>query len=514
MKKKNIIGGTLILSFAGIICKILGAFTKIPLTNILKSEGIGIYQLIFPLYSLLLLISSSGIPIAISKIISEKNNIAYAKAVLRYALKFVIILSLILTFLVILLSKSIALLQGNAKASFVYLAISPAIIFVAIISVIRGYFQGLNDFKPTAISQIIEQAFKIILSLALAYILTPINLVLGVVGAVIGITASEIVSALYLIFLYKKNVSIVKDEQNFAFKTNEIRNILLKTAVPITLTSVILPLLSLIDSVMFVQGLLRWNISANIITSFYGVESGIVSSLLNLPVVVSTAISSSLIPLIASNNNSNKNCKLAFKSIIFVMIPIIVFYIFFSEPILKFLFSNAFKNEVVLMNYANVLLKITSVSMLYISIMQICTSIIQAKSCFWFPLKIYAIAGVIKVILNFLFLSIKQISIYSISISSVLMYFIISLILLIAVKKHTEFKLDYCKNILYPLCLVTIVCIILQPLILSIDSTIVNLLIGGMCYVILTWIVLILMNYFEKDELPNIKFKKRLKVNN
>jgi stage V sporulation protein B len=127
MKKSSLLTGAIILTISGIICKGLGAFSKIPLANILTGEGIGIYQLIFPLYSLLLLISTSGIPIAISKIISENKN--SAQQIIKYSLKLIIIISLILTGFVILFAQLIAKIQGNLNLKNAYIVIAPSIFF-------------------------------------------------------------------------------------------------------------------------------------------------------------------------------------------------------------------------------------------------------------------------------------------------------------------------------------------------------------------------------------------------
>ena len=232
MKKSSIISGTIILTIAGFLCKFLGAFSKVPLTNILTSKGVGIYQLIFPLYSLLLLLSSSGIPIAISKIISENNNFDYGKKVVKYALKLMFVISSILTLLIIILSGFISNIQGNPQVKICYIIIAPSIIFVSLISVYRGYFQGNQNFKPTAICQIVEQVVKI--------------------------------SLIYLYFRYKKN--FLKNSnltQEIDVNRAEIGKIILKTALPITITSIIMPMLSLLDSIIFMQGLTNLNFNTS-----------------------------------------------------------------------------------------------------------------------------------------------------------------------------------------------------------------------------------------------------------
>ena len=516
MKNNSIFKGTIILTVAGFICKFLGAFSKIPLTNILSSNGVGIYQLIFPLYSLLLLISSSGIPVAISKIISEKNNKTYSIKVVKYALKLMLIISSLLTLLIISLSNILSNVQGNPEATICYIIIAPSIIFVSLISVFRGYFQGNQNFTPTAVSQIIEQVVKISLSLILAFFLSKISIIYGVVGAVLSITLSELFSLIYLFIRYKKN--ILKNSfitQEVFFDKQDIRKILLKTAIPITITAIIMPLISLLDSVIFMQGLIKIGYNSKLVTSLYGIESGIVNSLLNLPIVFSTAISSSIIPLISSGKDCENNIKLAFKSVLFVMVPIVTFYILFSNQILSFLFSNALASiGFNLMQYATFMLSLTSVTMFYASISTLSTSILQARNYLWTPFVVYLISGIIKILINFVLLSFEGLNIYCISISSVVFYFLCAIVLLFKVKIEFNFKLNYLKNVLYPFSLVTISSIFLTKIITNIQSNFLSLLIGGVVLVLGVWLILITLNYYERTELPNFMFKNKSIVYN
>lgn len=502
--KHSVLSGAIILSVAGLICKALGAVSKIPLSNILTGEGLGIYQLIFPLYSLLLLISSSGIPIAISKIISENKTIAIK--ITKYALKLILILAIILSVAVFLLSNFIAKLQGNQMATWAYIIISPAILLVAIISVIRGYFQGLQNFTPTAISQIIEQVTKVVISICLAIIFKPFGILYSVIGAVAGITLSELIAFVYLLYFYKKEIRNTVIQDNKTFNQKEMRKVLIKTAFPITVASIILPILSLVDSVMFMQGLQSWNYSTNIVTSMYGVESGVVSSLLNFPLVVSTSLSSCLIPLISSNVNSEKNCCIAFKIQTYIIIPITTFYMFFSKQILSFLFGGALSSaEFNLFNYANTMLVFTSVSMLYIGVMQISTAILQAKNKLWYPIIIYLIGGLIKIILNLILLKVAHVNIFAVSISSVAMYFIIAVLLLIKVKQLQNFKLNYVKNILFPIAIVTIISSLVS---ININSNFLALIMGGIVFVLIPYAIMLITGFFEKNELSFLPFKK------
>ena len=171
-RKDGIIKGAFSLGVGAFICKILGAFYRIPLTNLLGSYGLGLYQMVFPVYALLLDFSGAGLPSALSRIIAmQENKDIASKRLLKSSIKLFLTLGIFACIFMALFSKTISILQGNESASVAYLFLSPAIAFVSVISCFRGYFQAYLDMRPTAISQIIEQVVNAIVSVWAAYVL-------------------------------------------------------------------------------------------------------------------------------------------------------------------------------------------------------------------------------------------------------------------------------------------------------------------------------------------------------
>src|SRR5699024_3484776 len=163
MTKENFLKGAAILGVAGIIVKILGAFYRIPISNIIKTEGMGYYQTAYPLYVLLLTISTSGFPVAIAKLVSEKRaigNYRGAHKVFKIALSGLFICGILTSLFVFVLAENIVEALGNRNAYYSLIALVPALFFVPIMSAFRGYFQGRQFMTPTAVSQISEQAFR------------------------------------------------------------------------------------------------------------------------------------------------------------------------------------------------------------------------------------------------------------------------------------------------------------------------------------------------------------------
>jgi len=152
----------------GFLSKIVGAVYRIPLTSIIGAEGMGLYQMVFPLYTLMLTISSSGLPSSISKLVSEniaKNNYKQADKIIKMSFILLVCFSVLCCFIVLLFSSTFSKIQGNKDAMLCYIGIAPAIVFVGLISGFRGYFQGLQQMVPSAVSGFIEQVVKMVLGL-------------------------------------------------------------------------------------------------------------------------------------------------------------------------------------------------------------------------------------------------------------------------------------------------------------------------------------------------------------
>ena len=163
MKKSSFVLSAIILALGGFFAKAIGALYKIPLTNILGSNGMGLYYLIFPVYSLIITFCSSGINVALSTEVAKCRRARHRyneQKLLRVALVLSFVLSLIFTILIVIISKPLANLQGNVNAYLGYIAIAPAIILSSIIATLRGYFQGVENMVPTTVSMIIEQIVK------------------------------------------------------------------------------------------------------------------------------------------------------------------------------------------------------------------------------------------------------------------------------------------------------------------------------------------------------------------
>ena len=191
MAKKSFFKGAVILGVAGIIVKIFGAFFRIPLANIIGDTGMGYYQTAYPVYVLLLTLSTAGIPTAIARLVSERTTEGNHREAYRiFTVSFRLLLGLgIVTSLILFFGAPYIvqyIMKGETEAVYSMRSIAPALLFVPIMAAFRGYFQGKQDMAPTASSQVVEQAFRVAFGLSAAVLLLPLGVQFAAAGASAG----------------------------------------------------------------------------------------------------------------------------------------------------------------------------------------------------------------------------------------------------------------------------------------------------------------------------------------
>lgn len=349
MKAQSFIKGALIISVGGIVAKILGALYRIPLTNILGGEGMGIYQMVYPLYCLLLTLSATGIPSALCRIVShaEAAGARSGGAVLRKALLLFSLIGAAGTALMFALAPVMSAVQREADAVFAYRMLAPSVLAVSVISCFRGYFQGKNNFLPTALSEILEQIVKISLGLFFAYTYRQ-NIAQAVAYCLLAVTVSEAAAALFMIVWYRiseppcaRPLYRVREEQ-IASRT------LFRFVLPVAVAAGVLPLSNILDSIIIVNLIGRYAGNA---TALYGVFSGGANTLVNLPVSVCYGLAAAVIPLVSSlyaqgmEAEAEKKIVFALKCTLFISLPAAAFLFAFPAQISALLFRSVVGEE-------------------------------------------------------------------------------------------------------------------------------------------------------------------------
>ena len=309
-KKQSFIKGAIIISLGGFISKVLGAVYRIPLTNILGGEGMGIYQMVYPLYCILLTVSASGIPTGIARLISSGKGYGAEKQAFRlYGA-----VGIIGTMLMFMLSGPLADIQGEPSIALCCKLLSPSVFFVSVLSVVRGYFQGKGNMYPTALTEIAEQLIKVAAGVALSYMFRD-NLALAVAFTLLAVTISEVISTAAAAIWYLRH----RGKQPLYYQPFVPVSGILKFTVPLTLTALAMPLSQLAESIIAVRLLREITDEA---TALYGIFAGCAVTIINLPVSVTYGLAASSVPQIsplAESGNMRAAKKKAYKALLITL---------------------------------------------------------------------------------------------------------------------------------------------------------------------------------------------------
>ena len=413
MKKSSLIGGAITLSLGGVITKLIGAVYRIPLTNILGAEGIGIYQMVFPLYTILLTLSSTGVPSGISKLIAEGNS---PEKTLKSALKFFAVIGFILSIIMATLSNYIAKFQGNINARLAYVMIAPSVFLVSLISCFRGYYQGFSNMKPTAFSQILEQIIKLFFGLIICYTFKN-NVVLASAGATLAVTFSELFTLIYLLLKTKKSINKVE----FISTKTDIKPII-KTVFPMMVATIIMPLSRTVDSFLILNIVGGYLDTA---TAVYGLYSGAVESIVSLPVSFCYALAVTSIPIISRLKKEGGNYYS--KIIESVKLTLLCSFVF---GVLTYAFSN-FAVNVLYSRLSNAdklitinMLKLSSISVIFLPVMQTLVACVNALGKYKITIASGIISAIFKIGLSSILLKIVTFNVFGAIISDIFCYLV------------------------------------------------------------------------------------------
>lgn len=500
MKKSGILSGALILSIGGVVAKVFSAVYRIALTRILGGVGIGIYQLIFPFYSLCVVLATAGLPMAISKVISK--NKGNEVGVLKKCFLFTFLISLFLTFLLLVSSKGLAILQGQRDISVCYIILAPTILFVGASSVLRGYFQGKHNFTPSAVSNIVEQFVKLVAGLVLCVSLVGVGLIVAIIGAIIGIVLSEIISLVILLVYIKKEKLKLKQQTSVSLKD------LVKDIIPITLTNLVLPISSFIDSVLVIN-LLANSFSNEVSVFLYGLESGAVSSLVSLPTIFSFAIASVILPNIANAGhffNKNQKLNFAIKIVLIITLPCVLCFALVPNRLIGCLYGNRLSGcGINGVDIASRLLAWSGFGIIFMAINQIYSSCLQAVDERYVAIRNLIIGVVLKFIIQLIFMPCKFLNIYTLAIANTVCYITVMVLNHFEIKENFSLKIDYI--FFSKLIFANVIMIVSLVAVMSLNFSVANTMIAAVLAITVYFLALIFINIFSKKEKAMLKYK-------
>lgn len=303
--------GTIILLFAGLVTRVLGFINRIVIARFIGEEGVGLYMMAFPTLILVITITQLGLPVAISKNVAEaeaRGDYKKIKKILVISLAVTTSLSIIFTpalfFLAPYLSKT---LFTDPRIHLPLLAIAPIVPIVAISSVIRGYFQGRQNMKPAAISQIIEQIVRITLIAVLTKAFLPYGIEYAAAAAMFASVIGELISLIYLLttFKLKKRFKLRSNFFKFVHSGKETFNELMSIAIPTTGSRMIGSVSWFFEPIVVVHSLALAGVAAITATKQYGALVGYALPLLLLPSFITFSLSTSLVPAISEAHSRN-----------------------------------------------------------------------------------------------------------------------------------------------------------------------------------------------------------------
>ncbi|MGI6176418.1 MAG: putative polysaccharide biosynthesis protein [Christensenellales bacterium] len=468
--KKSFIRGAAILGIAGLIVKIIGAFYRIPLTGIIGADGMGVYQITYPIYTYLLVVSISGVPAAISKMVSERIALGHYKAahkVFTVSMKILFVIGFISMLALLLGGDLIAGLLGDPLAGRSMQMIAPALLLVALVSVFRGYFQGMQNMTPTAVSQIVEQLVKLAAGLYLAstmynaYLPQGHELAIsyGAAGAMLGVSLSELAALVLLFGLYnaKRREIRLMIRTNGTTKeesTKHVAKTLAKIAIPITIGASITPLIGMIDAAIINNKLIAIGFAEGTARSMYGVLTGVVNTLVNMPAVLTVALSTSMVPAITESRTmrdfAGMRAKLGtgLKMTMLIGLPCALGIGLLAEPILSLLYPTISNVDSAL---AVQLLEVMAVSILFVSFMQSSTGMLQGMGKVYVPVFNLFIGAIIKIVLTLIFMGMPKLNIMGAVLGSIACYGTAGVLNAICVIRLGGVKLDLVNFIIKPL---------------------------------------------------------------
>lgn len=455
--KQSFIKGAAILAIAGIISKVLGAIYRIPLGRIIGSEGMAYYQTAYELYILMLTISAYSIPIAISKLVSEKIELGRrdeAHKTFKVALSMIGFLGITLSALLFFNAQSFVNTVKNPGAYLAVLCVAPAIFTVSLSGAFRGYFQGMQNMTPSGLSQVTEQIARVVFGFILAIVFLPIGYEAAAGGAVFGTTIGGLASFLTLIYIYRKRRKEIKEGVNSAGTIKmesalRIAKRIIIFSIPITVGGSIMPVMTVLDTFIVMDRLQSAGFSLETSTSLLGQLKGMAGAFINLPQVFTIALAASLVPAISESIARNDLVSAARKSELAIRVSLIIglpaaFGLFIlSDPIMKLMYPAEPATLGMVLRYL-------SMAVIFLTLVQTMTGILQGMGKERIPVINLVIGALVKVAVSYTLTSVPVINIRGAAIGTVAGYATSAILNMSAIIKHQKSNIRITRMVLKP----------------------------------------------------------------
>ncbi len=454
-KKNSFFGGAAILTAGIVIVKLIGALYKIPLGNILTDTGFADFNTAYNIYALLIIISTGGLPVALSKMVSEAHalgRVNQINKVFRLAVVVFCVLGTVSFLVMAVFPIQLADFMGNSRADWSILALAPAVFFICPMSALRGYFQGYSLMTPTAISQIIEALCKLAIGLILADAIMKASKdeSLAAAGAILGVSVGVLLAMLYMYWCYRGHQRSLKKSRDVPGGTREILLTLAKLAIPITIGSSIIALTNILDEAILMDRLeIALGMTEDAARALKGVYNKTMT-LYNLPSSFMVPLTSSVIPAVSAARavrNYKQGAQISettLRTTALLALPAGVGLFALGEPIIRLLYPST---DVELAGWMLSVLGIASIAVCF---MLVSNSIMQAHKLVTLP-TITTLAGcILKLIVGYVLIGNPDVGIKGGAISTVACFGLIAVLDLVIIKLTLPRSLSYIRVFLKP----------------------------------------------------------------
>lgn len=410
-KGESFLKGTLILTVAGVVVKVIGSLNWIFVSRILGGEGIGLYQMAFPIYFFAFTVSTAGVPVAISIITAERvalKDIFGAKRIFKISMSLMTFTGLLFTALTYFGAQWLIDFHfiRDPRAYWSVVALAPTVFFVTLLASSRGYLQGWQRMTPTAVSQIVEQIFRVVTMIMFASLFLPYGIDFAAAGASLGAFAGAVSGLIVLLYFHWKLERDIVIEYGKEIKplpgtqqssTWQIIKRIFALSLPVSAASIMLPVVSNLDLAIVPQRLEVAGYSVNEATELFGYLTGMAVPLVNLSTILTASLAVSLVPAI-SKARALQDAKLVFSQTAsgirisnFVCFPAFVIVLVLATPISTLIYNAPGAGPAVL---------VSSFSIVLLGLHQVSTAVLQGLGHPSIPMINMVIAAVAKVVLN------------------------------------------------------------------------------------------------------------------
>ena len=451
------LSGVLSLSASTVIVKIIGLVYKIPMLSLVTGEGMGYFNSAYEIYALLCIVSITGLPVAMSVIISRDGDSRRAKGVFSLSLGLFSIIGIVSTALMVILSREISLYLKSEKAIWCIIAIAPSLAFVCMGSAYKGYFQGMSEMKPICVSGIIEAASKLIFGLLLAKIASELGFSNNIVAAfgVFSISLGSFISLLYFVFYKKRLDKRLGPEEKITLGASQRRKIfsdLIKISFPATLSSLLISLTRVIDMIMILRRLQDIGYSSADANMMYGSFTTMAIPIFSLASALVASITVPLIPELSRAASSGdirgqeERISCAISLTAYISCPAMIGISLFSREILELIFKGQSEGIAI----SAPLLSCLGFSVLTSVLITLTNAMLQAYSRASKPIVSMSVGCAMKIILSFILIGNEKINILGAPIGTFFCDLIICILNFLFLFKYFKGKVSFRKTILEP----------------------------------------------------------------